>query len=129
MEHIPTIALVVSDYDEAIDFYTRVFMFDLVEDTDRGHGKRWVLVRPRGGKGPMLLLAKAKNERQRAAIGNQTGGRVAFFLYTGDFDNYYAHLVEQGVRVYRSVSVEDFGKVCVVADRYGNLWDLIEPSE
>ncbi len=128
MEHIPTIALVVRDYDEAIDFYTKTMLFDLVEDTDRGHGKRWVLVRPRGGQGAKMLLAKAKNDRQTAAIGNQTGGRVAFFLYTDDFDGYYAHLVENGVQVVRSVSVEDFGKVCVIADLYGNLWDLIEPE-
>lgn len=127
MEHIPVISLVVRDYDEAIAFYTRTMRFDLVEDTDRGHGKRWVLVRPRGGRGPQLLLARAKNDRQRAAIGNQTGGRVAFFLYTDDFDGYYDHLVAHGIRVVRSVSEEPFGKVCVVADLYGNLWDLIQP--
>ena len=128
MEHIPVITLVVRDYDEAIEFYTRTMLFDLVEDTDRGHGKRWVMVRPRGGQGPKLLLAKAKNERQTAAIGMQTGGRVAFFLYTDDFDGYYTHLTKRGIRVVRSVSEEPFGKVCVVADLYGNLWDLIEPK-
>lgn len=122
------IALVVKDYDEAIDWYTNKLHFELIEDTKRSETKRWVVVAPPGDTGCRLLLAKAKNEVEMAAVGNQTGGRVFLFLYTDDLDRDYQNLVDQGVNIVREKSSEDFGKVCVFADLYGNLWDFIEPA-
>ncbi|MEZ5072351.1 MAG: VOC family protein [Bacteroidales bacterium] len=127
-QHIAHIALVVADYDEAIRFYTEKLGFQLVEDTQIGSSKRWVTIRPPGGKGVSLLLARAADESQRAVVGNQTGGRVFLFLYTDDFERDFAELVRKGVRIVRQPSLEDYGTVAVFADLYGNLWDLIEPS-
>lgn len=117
-------ALVVKDYDEAINFYTRKLGFQLLEDTALSDVKRWVRVQPSGG-GCELLLAKAANELQENRVGNQTGGRVFLFMHTDDFDNYFSQLLANGVTIIREPSVESFGKVCVFADLYGNLWDLI----
>lgn len=125
-QYLAQVALVVEDYDEAIAFYTQKLNFDLLEDTPRSPTKRWVRIAPKGG-GCGLLLAKAKDEIEKARIGNQTGGRVFFFLYTDDFDRDYQNLLDNEVYIHREASVEDFGKVCVFADLYGNLWDLIEP--
>lgn len=127
-QRIIQIALVVRDYDEAIEFYTKKLNFDLVEDTDRGEGKRWVVIKPKGEGGCKLLLAKAKNEAQLEAVGNQTGGRVFLFIHTDDFDRDYKNLLENDVKIFRPKSEEDFGKVAVFEDLYGNLWDLIEPK-
>lgn len=122
------ITLVVDDYDRAITYYTQTLGFQLVEDTDRGGGKRWVVVRPRGGDdGCTLLLAKAKNDRQAAAVGNQTGGRVSFFLYTDDFMRDYEAYRARGVEFIREPERMPYGLVSVFRDIYGNLWDLIEP--
>lgn len=120
-------ALLVRDYDEAIDFYTHKLHFELLEDTVRSPTKRWVRIRPPGSDGAGLLLAKAKNDHQAQYVGNQTGGRVFLFLHTDDLDRDYANLQQHGVRIVREPSTEDFGKVLVFADLYGNLWDLIEP--
>ncbi|MGW6455699.1 VOC family protein [Streptomyces sp. NPDC055078] len=131
---MPTVALVtlvVRDYDEAIAFYTGPLGFDLVEDTDRGvgDGSRWVVVRPPGaGAGTGLLLARAADDAQRASVGAQTGGRVAFFLHTDDFARDHARLTAAGVRFVREPKREPYGRVAVFADLYGNLWDLIEPG-
>ena len=122
------IALVVRDYDEAIDFYTHKLHFELIEDTQLSETKRWVVVRPPGGEGSGLLLAKAANEKQAASIGNQTGGRVFLFLYTDDFQRDYQNLLDQGIEIIREPSTEEYGTVAVFADLYGNLWDLIEPA-
>ncbi len=127
-QQIVQIALIVEDYDEAIDFYVNKLNFDLVEDTKRSETKRWVIVKPKGEGGCNLLLAKAKNEEQQSRVGNQTGNRVFLFLHTDDFDRDYANLQKHQIKIYRPASVEDFGKVCVFEDLYGNLWDLIEPS-
>jgi catechol 2,3-dioxygenase-like lactoylglutathione lyase family enzyme len=127
-QQIVQIALIVKDYDEAIEFYTQKLNFDLIEDTDRGKGKRWVVIKPKGEGGCNLLLAKAKNEEQLKAVGNQTGGRVFLFIHTDDFDRDYDNLLKQNIKIFRTASVEDFGKVCVFEDLYGNLWDLIEPK-
>jgi catechol 2,3-dioxygenase-like lactoylglutathione lyase family enzyme len=127
-QHLTQIALVVSDYDEAIDFYTNKLQFDLLEDTPLSETKRWVRVRPKGSEGCGLLLAKAANEEQAARVGNQTGGRVFLFLHTDDLDRDYQNLLQHGITIVRPPSVEDFGKVLVFADLYGNLWDLIEPA-
>lgn len=124
---IANITLVVPEYDEAIAFYCEVLGFVLVEDSDLGGGKRWVRVRPHGGE-TCLLLAKAKNDVERQAIGHQTGGRVAFFLHTDDFNREYDALKSAGCAFAGPVREEPYGKVVVFADPFGNLWDLIEPK-
>jgi catechol 2,3-dioxygenase-like lactoylglutathione lyase family enzyme len=121
-------ALVVRDYDEAIAFYVEKVGFELVEDTDLGGGKRWVVVRPQGGAGGGLLLAKASGSVQSARIGDQTGGRVFLFLNTDDFERDHAAMTARGVRWVRPPSREVYGTVAVFEDLYGNLWDLIEPK-
>lgn len=120
------IAIVVDDYDKAIDFYTNKLNFDLTEDTVMSETKRWVLVTPKGGNGCSLLLAKAANEEQQSRIGNQTGGRVFLFLYTDDLDRDYKNLLHHKIKIVRKPVTEAWGKVAVFADVYGNLWDLIE---
>ena len=123
---IAHLALVVRDYDEAIDYYTRVLGFDLIEDEPRGPGKRWVRVAPRGDHGASLLLAKAANEEQTSRIGNQTGGRVFLFLHTDDFQRDYAAYSARGVKFIEQPRYEEYGTVVVFEDIYGNKWDLIE---
>lgn len=120
------IALVVRNYDEAITFYTRVLGFNLIEDTDLGGGKRWVLVAPPGSTGASLLLAQAASPEQASRIGNQTGGRVFLFLHTDDFWRDYRLLQSRTVQFVRDPKEEEYGTVAVFADLYGNLWDLIE---
>jgi len=120
-------ALVVKDYDEAIKFYTQKLHFDLIEDTKMSEVKRWVVVKPKGSVAG-LLLAKAKNEKELASVGNQTGGRVFLFLHTDDLNRDYKNLVEKNIEIVREPVIEDWGKVCVFKDLYGNLWDLIEPK-
>lgn len=127
-QSLATICLVVANYDEAIAFYTRVLGFSLIADVELGGGKRWVLVAPGGGKGARLLLAKADGGEQAAHIGNQTGGRVGFFLETDDFARDHALYLERGVRFLEAPRREAYGTVAVFADLYGNKWDLIEPK-
>ncbi len=126
-QQIVQLAIVVSDYDEAIDFYTRVMGFELIEDTKRSETKRWVRVAPSGG-GFSVLLAQAVTPEQHASIGNQTGGRVFLFLHTDDFDTYYERLQSHGVEFIDQPRSEEYGKVVVFFDLYGNKWDLIEPN-
>jgi catechol 2,3-dioxygenase-like lactoylglutathione lyase family enzyme len=121
------IALVVEDYDAAIQFYCKKLNFKLIEDTVLNPEKRWVVVAPPGGEGCQLLLARASGEEQLSRVGNQTGGRVFLFMHTDDLDTDYQHLVSQGITIVRPPSSEPYGKVLVFADLYGNLWDLIEP--
>ncbi|MEU6487512.1 VOC family protein [Streptomyces sp. NPDC046887] len=130
MSFIALATLVVRDYDEAIDFYTRALGFELVEDTDRGGGTRWVVVRPGGaeGAGTGLLLARAKNTEQAASVGAQTGGRVGFFLHTGDFAADHARMTAAGVRFLEEPRQEAYGTVAVFEDLYGNRWDLLQPA-
>ena len=123
------IALVVRNYDEAIAFYTRVLGFNLIEDTDLGGGKRWVLVAPPGSTGTALLLAQAASPEQATRIGNQTGGRVFLFLHTDDFWRDYHMLQSRNVQFVRDPKEEAYGTVAVFADLYGNLWDLIERTQ
>lgn len=127
-QFIAHIALVVKDYDEAIEFYTKTLDFILLEDTKLDDKKRWVMVAPPGAKECSLLLAKAANEEQAKSIGNQTGGRVFLFLFTDDFERDYNKLVERNVKFVRPPADNQYGKVAVFEDLYGNLWDLIEPS-
>lgn len=127
-QHLHAIAIVVPDYDEAIDYYTRCLRFELVEDADLGGGKRFVRVAPRGSSGGSLLLAKAKDARQVEAVGNQAGGRVFLFLHTDDFAGDHAHMKAHGVDFEEAPRHEEYGTVVVFRDRYGNRWDLIERS-
>jgi catechol 2,3-dioxygenase-like lactoylglutathione lyase family enzyme len=120
------VAIVVKDYDEAIEFYTRKLGFDLLEDTALSPDKRWVRVAPKGSE-CCILLAKAGNDKQIASIGNQTGGRVSFFMHTDDFWREYNQMTGQGVHFIRTPKQEEYGIVAVFEDLYGNLWDLIEP--
>ena len=120
-------ALVVRDYDEAIDFYVGKLGFALTHDTDQGGGKRWVVVTPPGG-GAGLLLAKAIGPGQAARIGDQGGGRVMFFLETGDFAREHARMQAAGVRFLEGPRQEPYGVVAVFEDLYGARWDLIEPA-
>jgi catechol 2,3-dioxygenase-like lactoylglutathione lyase family enzyme len=127
-QFIAHITLLVGDYDEAIEFYTRKLNFRLMEDTVLSEGKRWVLVAPPGSSGCCLLLAKAVGEEQQSSIGHQAGGRVFLFLYTDNFQRDYQHMQEQGINFVRGPVVEPYGTVAVFADLYGNLWDLLEPA-
>ncbi|MGW8887864.1 VOC family protein [Streptomyces sp. NPDC055749] len=134
MSQIALVALVVTDYDEAIAFYRDALGFELVEDTDRGDGSRWVVVRPRGGAagagtgGTGLLLARAKDEAQQASVGAQTGGRVGFFLHTEDFAGDHERMRAAGVRFLEEPRHEVYGSVAVFEDLYGNRWDLLQPA-
>lgn len=121
------VTLLVDDYDEAIAHYVNDLGFTLVEDTPLTPQKRWVRVSPDPEGGTCLILAVARTDTQRAAIGRQTGGRVGLFLHTEDFDSEYARLVARGVQMTEQPRNEPYGKVVVFQDRYGNLWDLIEP--
>ncbi len=119
-------ALIIDDYDRAKAFYCDILGFDCVEDTALPDGKRWVVVKPKGGDGAALLLAQPANDRQKAAIGNQTGGRVGFFLKTDDFARDHAAMLDKGVRFMEEPRHEVYGTVAVFSDPYGNTWDLIE---
>ena len=127
-QQIAHIALVVDDYDEAIQFYTEKLNFTLIEDTVLSETKRWVLVAPKNSDGCCLLLAKAANEEQKSRVGNQTGGRVFLFLNTNDFWRDYKNMLEIGISFVREPVTESYGTVAVFKDLYGNLWDLIEPK-
>jgi catechol 2,3-dioxygenase-like lactoylglutathione lyase family enzyme len=125
-QKIAHIALVVDDYDTAINFYVEKLHFSLVEDTVLSETKRWVIVSPQGSA-CSLLLAKASNEKQVSRIGDQTGGRVFLFLHTDNFQRDYQNLLDQGIKIIKQPVRESYGLVAVFADLYGNLWDLIEP--
>ncbi len=127
-QRIAHIALVVEDYDEAIKFYTEKLNFILIEDTPLSETKRWVLLKPSGSDGCCLLFAKAANTEQQTRIGNQTGGRVFLFLYTDDFKRDHTNMMAKGIEFVRTPVKEEYGTVAVFKDLYGNLWDLIEPS-
>lgn len=127
-QHLALIALVVRDYDEAIGYYSNVLHFELVEDTVMSATKRWVVMQPPGNTGCKLLLAKAATEAQTASIGNQTGGRVFLFLHTDNIERDLQNLKHHKVTIVRGPVHEPYGTVAVFADLYGNLWDLIEPS-
>lgn len=123
------VALLVRDYDEAIAFFTQKLRFTLVEDSDvPEQDKRWVVVRPPGSSGASILLARPSNAEQAAFIGNQTGGRVSFFLATDDFRRDYEAMRAQGVHFVREPKTESYGTVAVFEDLYGNWWDLLELS-
>lgn len=128
-QQLAHIALVVDDYDDAIQFYTEKLHFTLVEDTVLSETKRWVLVAPPGSDGCQLLLAKAATDEQKSRVGNQTGGRVFLFLNTDDFWRDYKNMIDAGIVFVREPVTEPYGTVAVFKDLYGNLWDLIEPKK
>jgi catechol 2,3-dioxygenase-like lactoylglutathione lyase family enzyme len=126
-QSIAHIALVVRDYDEAIDFYVNRLGFELVEDTYQPEqDKRWVVVRPRGDGSTSLLLARASSAHQETFIGNQAGGRVFLFLRTDDFRRDHAAMIAAGIRFIREPKQASYGTVAVFEDLYGNLWDLVQ---
>ena len=127
-QRIAHVAVVVEEYDAAIAFYTQTLGFTLLADTPLGDGKRWVLVAPPGSSECSLLLARAADDRQRACVGNQGGGRVFLFLFTDDFWRDYHRMTEKGVRFVREPQTEAYGTVAVFEDLYGNRWDLLEPA-
>ncbi len=126
-QKIAHIALLVKDYDEAIEFYTKKLHFIVLEDSILTETKRWVIIAPKGSVGCSILLARAANETQDKFIGNQSGGRVFLFLYTDNFERDYQNLLSENVKIIRTPVTEAWGKVAVFADLYCNLWDLIEP--
>lgn len=125
-QSIAHIALVVEDYDEAIEFYVEKLNFILLEDVAQSETKRWVKVAPKGAEECCLLLAKAVGDEQSSRVGNQTGGRVFLFLKTDDFWRDYKNMQSKGITFVREPKTEDYGTVAVFTDLYGNLWDLVE---
>ena len=128
-QRIAHIALVVKDYDEAIDFYVNKLDFQLLEDTKLSKEKRWVIVSPPGAKECCLLLAKAADEKQVKNIGNQTGGRVFLFLFTDNFERDFKKYHERNINFVRPPQDYEYGRAAVFEDLYGNRWDLLEPNE
>lgn len=126
-QQLALLALLVRDYDEAIEYYTNQLHFVLKEDTLLSPEKRWVVISPPGSSGASLLLAKASTEEQKKFIGNQSGGRVFLFLYTDNIERDYQNLVRNKIEIVREKVLEPWGTVLVFKDLYGNLWDLIEP--
>lgn len=130
IQSIIHIALVVKDYDEAINFYTKKLHFSLIEDTYQPEqGKRWVVVSPPGSNGTTILLARASNQVQEEFIGNQSGGRIFLFLGTDDFWRDYKEMTDSGIEFVRPPKEQDYGTVAVFKDLYGNLWDLVQFKE
>jgi uncharacterized glyoxalase superfamily protein PhnB len=127
IRHIAHVALLIDDYDKAIEYYQNTLNFSLLEDTVISDTKRWVLMAPKGAKECSLLLAKATDEEQKSRIGNQTGGRVFLFLYSDNLQRDYQTLLDNKVRIVDPPRKEAYGSVFVFKDRYGNLWDMIEP--
>ena len=134
MSRLGLVTYVAREYDEAIGFFVGKLDFDLVEDTDMGDGKRWVVVAPTSGStsglnsGASLLIARAVTEAEKASVGNQAGGRVAFFLNTDNFDRDYANWSARGVKFREQPRHEVYGTVAVFEDLYGAPWDLIQPA-
>lgn len=130
IQSIVHIALVVNDYDEAIEFYTKKLHFTLVEDTYQPEqDKRWVVVSPPGSVGTTILLAKASKPEQEPFVGNQAGGRIFLFLGTDDFWRDYNDMISNGIEFVREPKEQSYGVVAVFKDLYGNLWDLVQFKE
>ncbi|PSU21258.1 glyoxalase [Photobacterium phosphoreum] len=125
-QQIGNVALVVENYDDAIEFYTKKLQFTVIEDTDLGGGKRWVQVSPPNSNGTNLLLAQASTQEQSNVIGNQTGGRVFLFLQTNNFWRDYDLMISNDVVFNEKPRIEEYGTVVVFQDLYGNKWDLLQ---
>jgi catechol 2,3-dioxygenase-like lactoylglutathione lyase family enzyme len=128
-QHLGLVTLLVRDYDEALAFFVGKLDFRLLEDSDLGAGKRWVVVAPPGARETRLLLARAVNATQAEQVGRQGGGRVFLFLYTDDFWRDYRRLQNRGVKFCEAPREEAYGTVAVFEDLYGNRWDLLQPAE
>jgi catechol 2,3-dioxygenase-like lactoylglutathione lyase family enzyme len=126
MNRLGLVTYVAREYDEAIGFFVGKLGFTLIEDTDMGDSKRWVVVS--AGEGASLLIARAEGDRQLASVGNQTGGRVGFFLQTDNFDRDFAEWTTRGVKFHEQPRREVYGTVAVFDDVYGNTWDLVQPA-
>lgn len=130
IQSVVHIALVVKDYDEAIEFYTKELHFTLIEDTYQPEqDKRWVVVSPPGSSGTTILLARASKPEQLKFIGNQAGGRIFLFLGTDNFWRDYNEMIEKGIEFVREPKEQSYGTVAVFKDLYGNLWDLVQFKE
>jgi catechol 2,3-dioxygenase-like lactoylglutathione lyase family enzyme len=123
------VTLIVDDYDRAREFYCDLLGFECVSDAPLPQDRRWLVVAPPGGQGAALLLARAEDEAERQAVGNQTAGRVSFFLRTDDFASDHAAMMAKGIRFIEEPRHEPYGTVAVFSDLYGNLWDLIEHAQ
>ena len=128
-QNIGYISLIIPNYDEAKNYYTTTLSFDLVEDTDMGEGKRWLVVKPKGSNGTALVLAEAKSKEEIAMVGGQGAGRVWLFLHTDDFYRDHQAYASKGVRFLETPREEPYGTVAVFQDLYENKWDLLEPKE
>ena len=126
-QHLSLVTLLVREYDEALEWFRERAGFELVEDTDRGDGTRWVVIRPAGSDGTQVLLARASTPEQEARVGDPGGGRVLHFLATDDFAADHARMLAAGVRFREEPRHEPYGSVAVFEDLYGNAWDLIQP--
>ncbi|GAA3946197.1 VOC family protein [Hymenobacter algoricola] len=129
LTHLGALSLLVRDYDEALTYYIGKLGFILLEDTDQGGGRRWVVIAPAPAAATRLVLARADTPEQEAAVGSQGGGRVWLFLHTDDFAHDYARLRARGVEFVEEPRHESYGSVVVFRDLYGNKWDLLEPSQ
>jgi uncharacterized glyoxalase superfamily protein PhnB len=127
-QQLALISILVNDYDEAIRYYTQKLHFILKEDTILSQEKRWVIVAPPGSTGSALLLAKASTEDQKKQIGFQSGGRVFLFLHTDEIERDYQNLLKNKIEIVREKTIDPWGTVLVFRDKYGNLWDLIQPN-
>ena len=125
---LSAIAFLVPNYEEGLSFFCDALGFEVVEDADLGHDKRWVAVAPAGGRGATLILAVPGDRRQRARIGDQTGGRVGYFLLTSDFQTDHETLRARGVRFLEEPRQERYGRVAVFVDPWGGKWDLLQPT-
>lgn len=125
-QQIGYISLIIPHYDEAKDYYTTTLGFELIEDTDTGDGKRWLVVRPKGSTGAAIVLAEAKTEDEKQMVGNQGAGRVFLFLHTDDFYRDHQAYTAKGVTFLQLPRQEPYGTVAVFQDRYGNKWDLLQ---
>jgi catechol 2,3-dioxygenase-like lactoylglutathione lyase family enzyme len=129
IKYLAHVALLVDDYDRAIEYYVHTLNFKLLEDTFQSDTSRWVLVAPKGASECSVVLTKASGEEQKSRIGNQTGGRVFMFLYTDNLQRDYQAFLDNKVRIVEPPRTESYGSVFVFKDLYGNLWDMIEPSD
>lgn len=128
LQSVAAITILVPTYDEGLRFFRDSLGFEVVEDTDLGQNKRWIVVSPAGGRGATLILAVPGDRRQRNRIGDQTGGRVGFFLHTDDFEADYLALRRRGVRFLEEPRSESYGRVAVFVDPWGGKWDLLQPT-
>ncbi len=128
-QKIGYISLIVPNYEEARDYYTETLNFDLLEDTDMGDGKRWLLIAPKGSTGTAIVLAEAKTNKEKRIVGNQGAGRVWLFLHTDDFYRDYDKYRNGGVQFLEEPRTEPYGTVAVFIDTFGNKWDLLQPNQ